>query len=191
MAAIQRLGVLGVRVDEFGPCRTDVHPDAEAVVSAIADLPRMQREDGVIVDLARLVVRHAAGLAAPWMPEDAPKWYAVDWRGDLVDPADAGRRRGRGRPIVIREHWDMRGGQVLRSRAVREPHGLCPVRVVPSPEEVAMIRAEYQRWFFALDVLAARFAPHDYKLAAHRVTSVGALPQPWEVAKGVDAGPKS
>ena len=65
IAAIERLGLLGVRVDGGGPSAGHLHEDAEAVHRVVMALGR---------GLAGLLVRHAVDADRPdWMPGAVPR----------------------------------------------------------------------------------------------------------------------
>lgn len=151
---------LGCTVDGGG--RSDPHPDADIVASAIAALPdaRGGRRMGLwIAELAR------AGLRPDWMEGAKTRCVPVDLsrekpgrppKSEVCGTVDV-ISRGRKRTVELR--W-------------------CPVMYTPTAHQIASARRAYLMWWDALHDLRFQFQKYG-GLSAWRVTDDMPPRKPW------------
>lgn len=163
-------GQLGCSVDGGG--RSDPHPDADLVASAVAVLPEAvggQRMALSIAELAR------ADVAPDWMPGAVPRFYPADTHtnrhGVHAKTADAATLGDAGWPAQPRRN---RKGVVVHD-AVK----YSPVVVRPSPSQIAQARRVYLDWYRALFELRTTFQISG-DLSAFVVTDQMPPMAPWQ-----------
>lgn len=161
---------LGCRVDGGG--RSDPHPDADIVASAVAALPEGcggRKMAVTVAELARIDGR------PDWMQNDATKIFPMDthtnrW-GVHAKTEDAARLGENGWPAQPRRN---RKGVIVMDKVL-----FCPVAVRPMPNEIARVRRAYLRWWGALRELRDTFRVYG-GLTAFEV-ALGMPPRtPWE-----------
>lgn len=151
---------VGCKPDGGG--RSDPHPDADIVASALAALPasRGGRDMGItIAEMAR------AGQRPDWMPSAKTKCvpvglhkgrhgtYAKSERCGQIEVVSRGRKR------VVEVRW-------------------CPVRFINTQDRIEAARREYVRWWCALEELRNSFQLYG-GLTAWRVTDAMPPRSPW------------
>ncbi|KQI66955.1 hypothetical protein AN189_18035 [Loktanella sp. 3ANDIMAR09] len=165
-AIIAQHEMLGCRIDGGG--RSDPHPDADIVASALAVLP----EGCGGRRMAITMVEHARADTMPgW--HVATSIQPVRWdrnpHGRYAMTADA-VADGVAVPAMV-SGW--------RGRLQRQEGRYCPVVVMGGPSEVAARRRDYLRWWSALlDVRTSLQLGND--LSAWVVTDDMPPMQPWE-----------
>lgn len=123
---------LGCQVDGGG--RSEPHPDADLVASALAALPDAQggRRMGVwIAELAR------AGMVPDWRRDAAASCRPLEWRQTKHG------RFAKTRSIGVHCH-------VVRGRRVEVDVRVCPVGYSNTAQEIARARRLYLEWWGAL-----------------------------------------
>jgi hypothetical protein len=163
-ANVERLALLGCSIDGGGMANgLDLHPDAER---AYAVVNRLSEYGHLLVRYARIAERPEWGDTLP--PKCEPAWKEVGPRYD----ASGMPARGSYRTIYGNNR-----------------HALwCPIIWINDPRFVGAVRAEYARWFAALEVTAEYFAAHPGELAAHTITGPSAPARPWERPARLGAG---
>lgn len=151
---------LGCKVDGGG--RSDPHPDADIVASALAALPdaRGGRRMGIwIAELAR------AGLRPDWMPGAVTRCVPVDrhknnhgWHAKS-EPCGSVKVISRGKLREVELRW-------------------CPVTFTPTAQQIASARRAYLDWWGALHDLRHSFRAYG-GLTAWRVTEEMPPRTPW------------
>lgn len=153
---------LGCKVDGGG--KSDPHPDADIVASALAALPegRGGRRMGLtIAELAR------AGLRPDWMEGAVMRCVPVDVHKGRhgayakSDPCGQVEVISRGRKRTVEVRW-------------------CPVRFTHSPDRIAAARRDYLRWWDALWDLRLTFQHRNGGLTAWRITDEMPPRTPWK-----------
>ena len=151
---------LGCKVDGGG--RSDPHPDADMVASALAALPEARggRRMGIwIAELAR------AGLRPDWMPTAQTKCEPVEIHkgrhGAYAKSEPCGQIElvSRGRKRLVELRW-------------------CPIRFTCTPDKIAAARRDYLRWWDALYDLRISFQRYG-GLTAWRVSDAMPPRTPW------------
>lgn len=151
---------LGCKVDGGG--RSDPHPDADIVASALAALPdaRGGRRMGIwIAELAR------AGLRPDWMPGAVTRCVPVEVQqhkhGSFAksEPCGSVRVVSRGKLREVEMRW-------------------CPVTFTPTAQQIASARRAYLDWWGALHDLRHSFRAYG-GLTAWRVTEEMPPRTPW------------
>ena len=163
---------LGCRVDGGG--RSDPHPDADIVVSALAALPQAlggRRTAMWIAELAR------AGREPDWMPDARPRLVPGDTHtnrhGTFARTEDAAGLGAAGWPRQPRRN---RKGVVVYDRVL-----FCPARWYPTGSQIAAARRAYLQWWSVLLELRNTFQIHN-NLSAHVVTDDMPVMSPWKKA---------
>lgn len=151
---------LGCKIDGGG--RSDPHPDADIVASALAALPdaRGGRRMGIrIAELAR------AGLRPDWMEGAVTRCVPVNLSREKPGRPPKSEVCGtievvsRGRKRTVELRW-------------------CPVTYTPTPQQISSARRDYLLWWDALHEL--RFQLQMYRgLSAWRVTDDMPPRKPW------------
>jgi hypothetical protein len=151
---------LGCTVDGGG--RSDPHPDADIVASALAALPdaRGGRRMGIwIAELAR------AGLRPDWMDGAVTRCVPVDTHINRhgvrakSEPCGAIEVISRGRKVQVELRW-------------------CPITFTPTAQQIASARRAYLKWWDALHELRFQFQCYG-GLTAWRVTDTMPPRTPW------------
>ncbi len=162
--------MLGCRVDGGG--RSDPHPDAEIVASALAAIPDVfggRRAAIWVADLAR------SGRAPDWMQDAVPRLYPVDWRtnryGRHAKTDDASGLGVYGWPHQARRN---RKGVI-----VHDVVHYCPCYWAPTASTIASARRAYLDWWNILRELRATFQMYG-GLMCHDVTDEMPPMQPWK-----------
>lgn len=151
---------LGCQVDGGG--RSEPHPDADLVASALASLPVACGGRTMAVWIAELA---RAGTTPDWLPGAVTRCVPMEWRktkhGQFATTRTCGSvsyvSRGRKRSTDIR---------------------CCPVTYSPSASKIASTRRGYLLWWGALLELSTTFRIYD-SLTAHVVTDVLPPRAPW------------
>lgn len=152
---------LGCTVDGGG--RSDPHPDADMVASALAALPegRGGRRMGIwIAELAR------AGLRPDWMEGAVMRCVPITTQAHKHGTFAKSERCGdivvisRGRKHSVEVRW-------------------CPVTFTPTPGQVGAARRRYLNWWDALFDLRVTFQHKYGGLSAWRVTNDMPPRMPW------------
>lgn len=156
--------LLGVQIDGGG--RSEPHPDADAVASALASLPECRggrRTALWIAELAR------AGQVPDWMPDAVARCVPLEWK-----------RHKRGN-FAMREHWkgDGRLGRWPENQLGRDHGYVCPVRYENTAHDVARARRAYLHWHDALVELRDTFQLYS-NLTAYQVTDELPPRTPWK-----------
>ncbi len=130
---------LGCRVDGGG--RSEPHPDADVVASAVSVLPEGLGGIGMAIRIAELA---RAGMTPDWMPGAKPKCLPLEWRQHKHGPHAATTVVG----VEVVRH---------RGRKVRHEIRACPVTYVPTPSQIGSARRGYLAWCSALLELRCQF----------------------------------
>lgn len=163
---MMRQAELGCRVDG-GPVpgaaavRAD---DAEIIAAVVARLPVARGGKAMAV---RVVELARARSAPDWMPGAQPRLVPVERRQT---------KHGAFAATEVCGH-DVVPGR--RGRMVRHDRRVCPVRVVPTPAQIAAARRAYLDWWGALWHIA-----HDLRgagLSRWRIGPVMPVMEPWKV----------
>ncbi|CAO3446681.1 hypothetical protein [Azospirillum argentinense] len=192
-ARIAAIGNIGTRIDGGGPTRgvaPRLHPDAEAVTTAMGRLPWRQR--GLIIEFGSI------GEAPPWsngkqrlvrVPVSeiirGPLRHKVlaEWMGVMTRFQFANWRRARGLPIVDRygrsivtddvgiEFRYLEDGQ----RQAKVKH--CPLQFDPSDEWIERTNGVYATWHAGMTALLDSMT--GLALKDHRITGFAAQAEPW------------
>lgn len=140
---------LGCRVDGGG--RSDPHPDADVVASALAALPEARGGRRMAVWIAELA---RAGAVPDWMGGAVPRLYPrathINRHGESARTADAAELGSDGWP-----HWRRRN---RRGVLVEEAVLYCPATWRPTAATIAAARRGYLAWWAALHELRANLA---------------------------------
>ncbi len=161
---------LGCRVDGGG--RSDPHPDADLIASAVAVLP----EGCGGWRMAVVIAEHArTGMMPDWRVRTAiePLRWEGNAHGRHSATADATALGAHGWPNQART--TRKGG--IRYDSVR----YCPVTIRGGAAEVASKRRAYLLWWSALFDLRTSFQL-GRDLSAWNVTAVMPPPEPWKAA---------
>lgn len=173
-AAIIQHEQLGCRVDGGG--RSDPHPDADVVASAVSVLPESVGGRGMAIRIAELA---RAGAVPDCMLGAAPRIVPVDTHtnqfGFMAKTEDAARLGCEGWPSQPRRN---RKGVI-----VHDPVKFCPVMIRPSVSQIARVRRDYLDWWGALLELREGFRVYG-GLSAYHVTDQMPPMTPWK--KNVD-----
>ncbi|MGQ3486103.1 hypothetical protein [Roseovarius pacificus] len=160
---------LGCRVDGGG--RSDPHPDAEIVASALAALPERVGGRRMAIWIAELA---RAGREPDWYQNETPRYGPAEWHinphGARAVRRDAAELGQTGWPPVKRRN---RKGVI-----VTDPVYYCPVTVSPNPSQIAAARRAYLSWWGALLELRDTFRLYT-DLSAHVVTDEMPPLSPW------------
>lgn len=161
---------LGCRPDGGG--RSDPHPDADIVASAVANLPEHiggKRMSITIEELAR------ANGAPYWYHDEAPRIHPVDTHtnahGTRSIKRDAAQLGSEGWP-----NYQVRG---RKGNMVKREVEFCPVIIRPTVDQVARARRAYLAWWGALLELKATFQIYG-NLSCWTVTDEMPARAPWE-----------
>lgn len=154
--------LLGCKIDGGG--RSEPHPDAEIVASAVAALPVSHGGRPMAIRIAELA---RAGMVPDWAPGARMICEPVQWQSQLKH----GRRHAK-TVAVGKERYVYRGR--LREYEVR----LCPVRFRNDADYLASLRREYLRWWSALRELRETFRVYG-GLSAFAVTGTMPVMWPW------------
>lgn len=152
---------LGIRPDGGG--RTEPHPDADSVASAVAALrhayggPQMAL---TVYDLS------CSGLVPDWMPDARMICSPVEWRNSKHGLHAKTERVG----VVTYQQ---------RGRSVTKEVRHCPVRFINSTVDIARARRWYQDWWRALFELRETFRLYG-GLSAFTVTTAMPSRTPWK-----------
>ncbi|MDF1801714.1 hypothetical protein [Thalassovita sp.] len=168
-AAIIQHEQLGCRVDGGG--RSDPHPDADVVASAVASLPEARGGRGMAIRIAE----HAlTGTVPDWgCGLGGPKCVPLEWK------------RSKHGVFAQREYW--KGPGRWPANLLGRDHGyVCPVHITGSAAEHAMRRRAYLDWWGAL--LDLRMTFQVYPNLSCWVVSDDMPPRaPWKsVGNGLD-----
>lgn len=132
---------LGCRVDGGG--RSDPHPDADVVASALSAMPVAYGGRPMAVWIAGLA---RAGRVPDWMLDATPRLFPRDTHinrhGEHARTADAAHLGEAGWP-----NWQRRNRKGV---IVKEVVPYCPVVWRPTPDRVAAARRDYLAWWGAL-----------------------------------------
>ncbi|MGY9050246.1 hypothetical protein P775_09780 [Puniceibacterium antarcticum] len=154
---------LGCRVDGGG--RSEPHPDADAVASALAALPQGHGGRRVALWIAELA---RSGLTPDWHQDERPRCVPVAWRsckhGDFAKTDVAGS-------------VEVMGRKGLR----RVDLTVCPVTYVNTGREIAAARRDYLAWWGALLELRDTFRVYG-GLTAFEVTEQMPPAAPWRMS---------
>lgn len=153
--------IIGCQIDGGG--RSDPHPDADVVASALAALPDAfggRRVALWVADLAR------AGTVPSWGQGLSPLCTAAEWRvtkhGRFAKTRRIGvhryESRGRAREVEIR---------------------VCPVVYMHTAPEIARARRTYLQWWQALNEIRQNLVIYD-NLTAWDVTQEMPAMRPWQ-----------
>jgi len=161
---------LGCRVDGGG--RSDPHPDADIVASALAALPEVhggKRSALWIAELAR------AGRVPDWMQDETPRLVAAECgrnrHGGFAVTEDAVKLGDSGWPAQPRRN---RKQIVVHDRVM-----YTPCRWTVTPDQIAWARRSYLSWWGALLELRTSFQL--YKgLSAFELTDQMPDRAPWK-----------
>lgn len=166
---LMELRRLGCRVDGGG--RSDPHPDADVVASAVAALPEGHGGRGMAI---RLVELARVGCSPDWMPDATPRFHPVDVHinrhGVNAKKDDAAKLGGAGWPAQPRRN---RKGVI-----VRDVVEFCPVVCRPSVSDIAQARRGYLQWWAALLDLRDTFRVYG-GLSAFKLNSEMPSMRPW------------
>jgi hypothetical protein len=169
-AAIIQHEQLGCRVDGGG--RSDPHPDADVVASALSVLPEARGGRPMAIRIAELA---RAGAVPDWMPGAAPKVVPVavnvNQFGVIAKTEDASGLGVHGWPAQPRRN---RKGVVVHD-AVK----YCPVLVRPTAAQISRARRSYLDWWGALLELREGFRLYG-GLSAFQVTDAMPPMTPWK-----------
>ena len=130
---------LGVTIDGGG--RSDPHPDADIVASALASLPENHGGRRMAIWIAELA---RAGCDPDWMPDARPTCVPVEWWGH--------KSSGRSRREFYR--GDGRWPPTVLRKGHRTDGYACPVTYSCTAADVARARRDYLMWHSALRELA-------------------------------------
>ncbi|OWU80442.1 hypothetical protein [Phaeobacter sp. 22II1-1F12B] len=153
--------LLGCQIDGGG--RSEPHPDADIVASAVSALPVPYGGRPMAIQIAELA---RTGSVPDWLPNTQPSCEPVAWRdskhGRYAKAVSLGRASylSRGR----RREYDMR---------------ICPVRYCNDASFIAAKRREYLRWWGALHELKHTFVAYG-GLSSFVVTDAMPPQQPWK-----------
>jgi hypothetical protein len=170
IAAIERLGLLGVRIDESGAAPLDVHPDAEKLHRYVSTM----------------------GQAGVLLKTCARRRSRPDWDGEalVLEPRwkDRPQRDAKGMPIpgtfVYFYELDAAGQPIDPTRSEeprrhKNPRGCVLQTRGDGAERIAAKRAEYRLWHSGLVALATYAAGRPDWLKSHSVTGPLAKAAPW------------
>ena len=154
--------LLGCQIDGGG--RSEPHPDADTVASALAALPESHGGRATALWIAELA---RAGMAPEWRYEERIICEPVRWQTQM--------RKGR--------FWATteRSGEAVyldRGRLRRCELRVCPVRIRNTAELAARARRDYLRWWGALIELRQTFQVYG-GLTSFSVTEEMPPMQPW------------
>lgn len=170
-AAIIQHEQLGCRVDGGG--RSDPHPDADVVASAVASLPEARGGRGMAIRVAELA---RAGAVPDWMPDAVPRVVPVETHtnrhGTRAKTVDAS--------VFGWEGWAPQPRRNRKGVVVRDPVRVCPVMVRPSADQIARARRAYLDWWGALLELREGFRAYG-GLSAFAVVEAMPVMAPWRV----------
>lgn len=132
---------IGCRIDGGG--RSDPHPDADIVASAVAALPIGCGGRAMALRIAQAA---RSGLVPDWMDGAQPRLMPVEVRtnryGTWARTRDSRELGEAGWP-----HQERRG---RKGNVIREAVLYCPAMWVPSQATIAAARRDYLRWWSAL-----------------------------------------
>ncbi len=132
---------LGCRVDGGG--RSEPHPGADLVASAVAVLPEGRGGRGMAIRIAEL----ARVRAAPhWHPNNCQRVYPSETRIG----SGGERARIQSAEVLGQEGWPPQPRRNRKQVLVHEAVPFCPVVVRPTGHEIAYSRRSYLDWWFAL-----------------------------------------
>lgn len=161
---------LGCRVDGGG--RSDPHPDADIVVSALAALPEVRggrRTALWVAELAR------AGRVPDWMDGAMPRLHPDDVHtnrhGRHARTADAAELGADGWPAQPRRN--------KKQIVVHEKVLHCPCHWRPTQQQIGAARRSYLHWWSALLELRATFQLHS-NLTSFVVSDEMPVVSPWK-----------
>lgn len=125
-------GHLGCKIDGGG--RSDPAWDAEVIASSVANLPASYGGKGMAAQVASLA---RAGMRPDWMPDARPRCVPLDWR--MTKHGQFARTEVVAEVVTVH-----------RGRKVKRQITACPVRFVPTAQQVASARRNYLDWIGAL-----------------------------------------
>jgi hypothetical protein len=151
VAAVQRVGHLGVTVDSFGPAfggSVAVHVDASLVHDVVTAMGGAA---------CGLVIKHGRTGTRPDFLGDGPSRFVPAAGAPLHSP--------------IVENYDKRRNRIA-------PY--CPVIWHDAAESIVEARRRYGIWHAALAGIAEDLVRHVDRLKSHQVTGFAAPARPWQ-----------
>ncbi|QOL80553.1 hypothetical protein [Pseudooceanicola spongiae] len=154
---------LGCKVDGGG--RSEPHPDADAVASALAVLPEGHGGRRMALRIAELA---RAGEVPNWRMSETPRVVPVEWRstkhGEFARTESGGMlsyiSRGKLREVETR---------------------YCPIRVINPPRDASRLRRDYLGWWGALREVRDSFRIYG-GLTSFVVTEAMPPRTPWNIS---------
>lgn len=160
---------LGCRVDGGG--RSDPHPDADIVASALAALPDAHGGRRTALWMAELA---RAGRVPDWMPDAVPRL--------LPDNTHTNRHGSRAAIVDARElghdGWAPQPRRNRKGIVVHDSVSYCPCHWYPTGSQIAGARRSYFHWWSALLELRSTFQLC-CNLTSFRVSDVMPDMKPW------------
>ena len=161
---------LGCRPDGGG--RSDPHPDADIVASAVSNLPEHVGGKRMALSIQDLAI---ANEAPNWFEGQGPKIYPVDTHtnahGTRSIKRDSAQLGSEGWP-----HFERRG---RKGNLVKESVEYCPVIIRPTVDQIARARRAYLDWWGALLELQSTFQTFG-NLSCWTVTRDMPALSPWK-----------
>ena len=160
---LMRRGILGCKIDGGG--RSDPHPDADIVASAVAALPEAcggRHMALMIAELAR------CGNTPDWMPGATLACVPVTWAGQVKH----------GKPFAKTVSLGT-GKYRYRGKEREYDRRVCPVRYLNDAKQIGGLRRTYLQWWGALLELRDTFRIYG-GLSAFEVTRAMPPRSPWK-----------
>jgi hypothetical protein len=132
IAVMIERGAIGCQIDGGG--RSEPAWDAQVIASAVTSMPLEWGGKAMAVQLAALA---RAGTRPDWMPDAVTRCVPVEWRFNQHGAAAKTEVVGE----VVSSH---------RGRKTRREILACPVRFVPTAQQIASARRNYLDWWGAL-----------------------------------------
>lgn len=157
---------LGCHVDGGG--RSDPHPDADVVASALAALPVAYGGRAMAVHIAQLA---RAGTVPDWMPDARPRCVPVKWRQTSNGPRAA---------QAAGDIWRFTARMGRYAGKPRETATMCcPVTYTPTAAKIAAARRGWLDWWGALHELRVNLSV-GASLTSFEVTKAMPPMTPWQ-----------